>query len=178
MPFLCLEQDTGVLEGNAYFAGVNSALFGSRVATPALKGGYMFVESAADIANDGPRIDDLREAIQANRVSFPVPVPIFPAQFRPDIQWRLVQLYFVRGWSSKRLAERYGVTARRIQQSLQHWVNSAMSRGYLQAIPAETIIAIPARPWTAVPAPAMQHVPMYSPIPANAAPDFAAHHTA
>jgi len=54
------------------------------------------------------RIDSLRKAIRANRVSFPVPVPGFPSQFRPDVQWRVVELYFIRGWPSKRIANRSG----------------------------------------------------------------------
>src|ERR1700728_4364551 len=96
----------------------------------------------------GTRIDALRKAIEANRINFPAPVPIFPSEFRPDIQWRLVELYFIRGWSSKRLAARYGVTARRIQQSLQHWAGRALERGYLQAIPAEMALPVHALLWT------------------------------
>ena len=82
------------------------------------------------------RIDSLRESIQSNQIHFPVPVPIFPHQFRADIQWRLVELYFVRGWSTRRIAARYGVTGRRVQQSLQRWAARALAGGYLQAIPA------------------------------------------
>jgi two-component system KDP operon response regulator KdpE len=100
----------------------------------------------------GTRIDSLRKAIEANRINFPVPVPIFPSQFRPDLQWRLVELYFVRGWSSRQLAERYGLTARRIQQSLQHWADYAVARGYLQEIPPERTLT-PSPVWAmAVPA--------------------------
>ena len=135
----------------------------------------MFERIAAEpTLSQGTRIDELRDAIKANRLSFPVPVPIFPSQFRPDIQWRLVELYFVRGWSSRQLAERYGVTARRIQQSLQHWVGRAMERGYLQEIPPETVFALPpvfAR--TAVDI-RVAEVPRYVPIPAAATPGYAA----
>lgn len=79
----------------------------------------------------------LRKDIQTNRVSFPVPVPIFACQHRADIQWRLVELYFVHGWSCKRLGRRYQVTDRRIQQLIQRWVTRAKALGYLQTIPAE-----------------------------------------
>ena len=100
----------------------------------------MFWQNTAEALNDEPRIDELRQAIHANRIHFPVPVPIFQSQFRPDIQWRLVELYFIRGWSSKKLADRYGVTARRIQQSLRHWAGRAMERGYLQDIPPDAVM--------------------------------------
>jgi hypothetical protein len=79
----------------------------------------------------------LRKAIRANRVVFPVPVPIFPCQHRADIQWRLVELYFVHGWSCTHLGQRYKVTDRRIQQLIQRWVARAKALGYLQAIPTE-----------------------------------------
>jgi hypothetical protein len=115
----------------------------------------MFWQNKNEAVVDGPRIDELREELKANRIHFPTPVPIFPTQFRPDIQWRLVELYFVRGWSSKQLAERYGVTARRIQQSLQNWAGRAMALGYLQAIPADTgPVLLPAPVWAAATLPA------------------------
>ena len=78
----------------------------------------------------------LRKAIRANEVVFPLPVPIFACQHRPDIQWRLVELYFVHGWSCAQLGERYEVTDRRIQQLIQRWVSRAKAVGYLQVIPA------------------------------------------
>jgi hypothetical protein len=137
----------------------------------------MLWQSTPDIVDDGPRIDELRESIQANRISFPTPVPIFATQFRPEIQWRLVELYFIRGWSSKKLAERYGVTARRIQQSLQHWAARAMSCGYLQEIPPETVLVAPSAPaWISPTQPAMpmpMNVP-FLPLPIAAAHDSAA----
>jgi hypothetical protein len=120
-----------------------------------------------------PRINRLRDSIQANQVHFPMPVPTFPYQFRADIQWRLVELYFVRGWSTKRIAERYGLTARRIQQSLQHWVISAMERGYLQAIPPEPVFA--AGRAALPPAFAIPESRPFMPIPLPAAPGLSAH---
>ena len=79
----------------------------------------------------------LRKAIRANQVVFPSPVPVFACQHRADIQWRLVELYFVHGWSCSRLGQRYRVTDRRIQQLIQRWVHRARALGYLQPIPAE-----------------------------------------
>ena len=60
----------------------------------------MFGLTTVEELSQGPRINSLRDSIQANEVHFPVPIPIFPYQHRPEIQWRLVELYFVRGWSS------------------------------------------------------------------------------
>jgi hypothetical protein len=80
-------------------------------------------------------IDDLRVAIHANRVSFPVPVPMFAFQHRPEVQWRLAELYFVHGWSPAELGERYRITTSRVRQSLRNWVQRARMLGYLQAVP-------------------------------------------
>lgn len=81
-------------------------------------------------------ITHLRAAIRANHISFPAPVPVFASEFRADIQWRLVELYFVRGWSPGRLAERYKITSSRVRQSLRSWVRRARTMGYLQPVPA------------------------------------------
>jgi len=78
----------------------------------------------------------LREAIQNNDVSFPSQVPIFFCQSRADIQWRLVELYFVRNWSCPELGERYRVTMQRARQILFNWVQRAIVLGYLQHVPA------------------------------------------
>ena len=95
----------------------------------------------------------LRTAIQNHEVSFPAQVPIFSCQSRSDIQWRLVDLYFVRNWSCAQLGERYGVTMERARQLISQWVQRAIVLGYLQEIPApwealaavdETILEIPA----------------------------------
>ena len=131
----------------------------------------MFWRNNSEVLSDGPRIDEVREAVHANRVAFPVPVPTIPAQFRPEIQWRLVELYFIRGWSSAKLAERYGVTARRVQQSLQQWVGIALSRGYLQEIPPEApLVYSPASP----PMMAVAAMPRFSPIPPPPVPELVA----
>jgi hypothetical protein len=78
----------------------------------------------------------LRTAIQNNEVSFPAQVPTFACQSRADVQWRLVELYFVRNWSCSRVGERYGVTLERARQLIRNWVTRAMALGYLQEIPA------------------------------------------
>jgi hypothetical protein len=132
--------------------------------------------SAAERLNTEPGIHCLRTSIRENRIHFPVPVPVFSGQYRPDIQWRLVELYFIRGWSAKKIAERYGVTARRIQQSLQHWADKAMERGYLQAIPPETVLAAP-RPVPAPAYPIPESTP-FMPIPVTTLPSGLAAHAA
>jgi hypothetical protein len=78
----------------------------------------------------------LRAAIQHHEVSFPAQVPVFACQSRADIQWRLVELYFVRNWSCADLGQRYGVTMERARQLISLWVRRAAMLGYLQEIPA------------------------------------------
>jgi len=80
----------------------------------------------------------LREAIQNNRVSFPSQIPTFLCQSRADIQWRLVELYFVRNWSCPELGQRYGMTMERARQIIFNWVQRAVALGYLQDIPPVT----------------------------------------
>jgi hypothetical protein len=101
-------------------------------------------EGAVDIAQMSLR--QLRAAIQNDEISFPSQVPIFACQSRSDIQWRLVELYFVRNWSCCALGERYGVTMERARQLISQWVRRAAVLGYLQEIPAEAPAAARAAP--------------------------------
>src|ERR1700730_13200268 len=78
------------------------------------------------------RIDDLRDAIRKNRVSFPSQVPTFPKHDRPDLQRRLVQLYFSFGWSGSKIGARYGLSRLRVQQILNTWKRRAVEVGYVQ----------------------------------------------
>ena len=87
------------------------------------------------------RLGRLRRAIHNREVSFPAQVPSFPRQHSVKIQWRVVTLYFVRGWTCEQLADRYGVTSHRVRQLLRRWVDRATALGYLQEIPAETWMA-------------------------------------
>src|ERR1700716_3107638 len=79
----------------------------------------------------------LRLAIWRNQVSFPAQVPVFEKQTRPDVQSRVVQLYFVRRWSFVDLARRYRVTPQRVMQIVTKWRMRAVTLGYIQEIPAE-----------------------------------------
>jgi hypothetical protein len=76
----------------------------------------------------------LRKAIQENEVSFPAQVPVFPKQSRADIQWKLVQLYFIRNWSPRGIAQRYRMTSERVRQVISQWVRRAAALGYLQEV--------------------------------------------
>lgn len=86
---------------------------------------------------------------------FPSQVPVFACQSRADIQWRLVELYFVHNWSCVELGERYNVAMERIRQLLSQWVHRAAVLGDLQEIPAATTLAGD---------PAVRH-PMARPLP-------------
>ena len=79
----------------------------------------------------------MRLAIWSNRVSFPAQVPVFPKLTRSDIQSRVVQLYFLRGWSFRDVGKRYGLTPQRIMQIVDRWRARAIATGYIQEIPVE-----------------------------------------
>jgi hypothetical protein len=85
-------------------------------------------------------IEHLRAAIQANQLTFPVPVPVFVWQHKAEVQWRLAELYFVHGWSTERLGARYRVSGSRVRQSLRSWVHRARTLGYMQPVPPEADI--------------------------------------
>jgi hypothetical protein len=68
-------------------------------------------------------------------VSFPAQIPTFARHDRPDVQRKAVQLYFVLGWSTDKIAPRYGMSRTRVQQILNTWMNRAVELGYIQSIP-------------------------------------------
>jgi hypothetical protein len=53
------------------------------------------------------------------------------------MQWRMVLLFFVRGWSSARIAARFQVPKHRILKSLNEWSFRALALGYVQIIDPE-----------------------------------------
>jgi hypothetical protein len=81
------------------------------------------------------RVDQLRAAVRANLVSFPSPVPTFERHDRPDLQWKIVQLYFMLGWGYETIAVRYGLVHQRVAQILKTWKRRAIETGYIQHIP-------------------------------------------
>jgi hypothetical protein len=76
-------------------------------------------------------------AIWNGRVSFPSQIPAFEKQTRSDIQWRVVGLYFTRGWSFREIGKRYNLTPQRIMQIADKWRIRAVKLGYIQEIPLE-----------------------------------------
>jgi hypothetical protein len=84
-------------------------------------------------------VDELREAIRENRVTFPAQVPVFSKHDRSDVQRQLVQLYFLFGWSGPRIGIRYGLRRSRVQQILNAWKRRAVELGYIQAVPATQV---------------------------------------
>jgi hypothetical protein len=85
-------------------------------------------------------IGDLRRAIRANWISFPSQVPTFPNCYQPDLQHKLVQLYFLMGWSCTNIAARYALPRDRVRGVLNAWKGRAANAGYLQHIPPAEVI--------------------------------------
>ena len=83
------------------------------------------------------RIDVLRKAIRDGIVSFPSQIPTFSKHSRPDLQMKLVQLYFVAGWSRQQIRVKYGLGRVRTQQIICTWKNRAIELGYIQSIPPD-----------------------------------------
>jgi len=79
----------------------------------------------------------LRETVRENLVSFPSQVPVFEKQSRPDLQQKIVVLYFIRGWKMDDIARRCGFGRQRVGQILTAWRIRAVKEGYLQAIEPE-----------------------------------------
>jgi hypothetical protein len=89
------------------------------------------------------RLDKLRMAVRKNEVSFPSQVPTFPKHTRPDLQRKLVQLYFILGWRAKEICTRYHLGRSRFQQILGTWTRRAIELGYIQRIPPDQKIVLP-----------------------------------
>src|ERR1035441_5447076 len=83
----------------------------------------------------------LRRAIRGNIVSFPSQIPILLKQPAADMQWRMVLLFFVRGWSAANIAERFHVPSHRVWKLLNAWSVRAMALGHVQVIDSEAFEA-------------------------------------
>ena len=79
----------------------------------------------------------LRSAIERNLVTFPAQTPTFMKRRAGQIQQRAVQLYFVRGWTVRKICNRYGLTKKIVQDLLSDWRVRAISAGLIQEIETE-----------------------------------------
>ena len=79
----------------------------------------------------------LQTLIRGNFVCFPSQAPVFGQKSRRDLQWRLAVLYFVRGWSTRTIADRYGLTRERCGQIISDWRIRAVALGYIQDVTPE-----------------------------------------
>jgi hypothetical protein len=84
-----------------------------------------------------PGSETLRRAVRANIVSFPSQIPTLLKQPSADVQWRVVLLFFVRGWSASRIGARFNVPRHRIWKTLNGWSVRALALGYVQVIDPE-----------------------------------------
>src|ERR1700685_260075 len=76
----------------------------------------------------------LRTAITRNLVTFPAQIQPFMKRTMGDVQERIVQLYFVRGWSVRRICDRYNLSKAMAHKLLAEWRIRAVESGYIQEI--------------------------------------------
>lgn len=97
-------------------------------------------ESLRTLNESGNRI--VRSGIRNNLVTFPPEVPVFKKTTRPDLQAKIAVLYFIRGWSTAKIGERYGIGRQRVAQILTKWRIRAVHQGYVQLINESTPVPI------------------------------------
>ena len=81
----------------------------------------------------------LRTAITRNLVSFPAQIRPFMKRGSGDLQERIVQLYFVRGWPVRSICERYRLSKAMAHKLLAEWRIRAIESGYIQEIEPGTL---------------------------------------
>ncbi len=84
----------------------------------------------------------LRTAIARNLVTFPAQIQPFMKRTSGDLQERMVQLYFVRGWSVRSICERYGMSKAMVHKLLAEWRIRAIESGYIQEIEPDCLSAL------------------------------------
>ncbi len=94
-----------------------------------------------ELSLDKLRLDQLQNAIRANRISFPSQVPVFIKHADSKLQCHVVLLYFVRGWSCDRIAKRYGFCRQFVWSIVSEWRRHAAAVGYLQVIPPPEVLS-------------------------------------
>lgn len=86
----------------------------------------------------------LRTAITRNLVTFPAQIQPFMKRTLGDMQERIVQLYFVRGWSVRNICDRYGMSKAMVHKLLAEWRIRAVESGYIQEIEPDCLAALEA----------------------------------
>ena len=76
----------------------------------------------------------LQMAIRRNLVCFPSQAPEFGKVPRRDVQWRLAVLYFIRGWPTREIGDRYGLTREQCGKIIADWRVRAVNMGYIQDV--------------------------------------------
>jgi transposase-like protein len=76
----------------------------------------------------------LRTAITRNIVSFPAQIRPFTRRGSGDLQERMVQLFFVRGWPVRNICDRYGISKAMAHKLLAEWRIRAIESGHIQEI--------------------------------------------
>jgi transposase-like protein len=84
----------------------------------------------------------LRTAITRNLVSFPSQIRPFAKRTAADLQVRIVQLYFIRGWSVRRICDRYHLRKEAVHQLIAQWRIRAIESGSIQEIEPGVLAAI------------------------------------
>lgn len=75
-----------------------------------------------------------------------------------DLQERIVQLYFVRGWTVRSICERYGLGKAMAHKLLAEWRIRAIESGYIQEIEQGTLAGLIGEANAGVPAHAADEV--------------------
>jgi hypothetical protein len=84
----------------------------------------------------------LRTAITLNLVSFPSQIRPFSKRTVADLQVRIVQLYFVQGWSVGSICNRYRLPTYTVHKLLGQWRTRAIESGCIQEIEPGILAAI------------------------------------
>jgi len=84
----------------------------------------------------------LRTAITRNLVTFPAQIQSFMKRTSGDLPERIVQLYFVRGWSVRDICDRYGMSKAMVHKMLAEWRIRAVESGYIQEIEPNCLSAL------------------------------------
>jgi transposase len=84
----------------------------------------------------------LRTAITRNLVTFPAQIQPFMKRTGGDLPERIVQLYYVRGWSVRNICDRYGMSKAMVHKLLAEWRIRAIESGYIQEIEPNCLSAL------------------------------------